>query len=320
MMPRMTSREQRRRERERGRERLGILGRIVAFRLQSNVYALTALTVLTVVSIVFYLAARDQEGFAANLWLALATSLMASVLVLASETFVKYRQHRNDIFLEGITKLGISNLHFDRRALLSELLEGCDRRFWAVGYRHILTSSLGDRIEAVADRGVAIRLLIVPPWSTSFQLVYGPQERVTENYVSILRRIVHGRDDGSFDDIEVRFVEQPLFNDTYLVDDVVVTGPYMHNVDRDHGKITANDFFTYELHRSSRLHELVLGEYETLWGIANVQLDWDLFTERLPDLTTRDLNDAERQEILREACVPIRTRPPTDADSAGGTS
>lgn len=37
MMPRMTSREQRRRERERGRERLGILGRIVAFRLQSNV-------------------------------------------------------------------------------------------------------------------------------------------------------------------------------------------------------------------------------------------------------------------------------------------
>ena len=286
-----------------GRERLGLLGKIVAFRLQANVYALLGLTALTITSILLYADSWDQGGFLANLWLAMATSLMASVLVLASETFVKYRQHRNDLFLEGITKLGISNLHFDRAGLLSELLDDCDRRFWAVGYRHIVTSSLGSQLEVVADRGVAIRLLIVPPWSTSFELVYGAHERVTENYISIFRRLIHGRENGSFEDIEVRFVDQPLFNDTYLVDDVVVTGPYMHNRDRDHGKITANDFFTYELHRSSRLHELVLGEYETLWQIANQQLDWDLFKGKLDELTTRDLTDAERQTILQGACV-----------------
>lgn len=288
-----------------------MMGKIVAFRLQASVYALLALIVLTVASVLLYAFTHDQGGFAANLWLALATSLMASALVLASEIFVKYRQQENDLFLEGITKLGISNLHFDRAALLSELLEDCQRQFWAVGYRHILTSSLGPRLEAVADRDVKIRLLIVPPWSTSFQLVYGEHERVTENYVSILRRIIHGRGTDRLDGVEVRFVDQPLFNDTYLVDDVVVTGPYMHNHDRDHGKITANDFFTYELHRSSRLHELVLGEYETLWDTAHQQLDWAMFTKKLPELTTSDLTDAQRQIFLQEACVPIEGRGPT---------
>lgn len=288
-----------------GRERLGFLGRIVAYHLQSNVYALLALSVLTVVFILLYAESADTGGFIANLWLAISTSLMASVLVLAAETFVKFRQHKNDLFLEGITKLGISNLHFDRSGLLSELLEKCDRTFWAVGYRHILTRSLIDQVEAVADRGVTIRLLVVPPWTESFRLVYGEHERVADNYIAILRAIVHGRGGARLDDIQVRFVNQPLFNDTYKVDDTIVTGPYMHNRDRDHGKITANEFFTYELHRSSRLHELVLGEFETLWEMAEEQLDWSLFLERMERLWVEDRTEAGRLELLREACVPL---------------
>lgn len=288
-----------------GRERLGFLGRIVAYRLQSNVYALLALCVLTVVFILLYAESSDTGGFTANLWLAISTSLMASVLVLAAETFVKFRQHQNDLFLEGISKLGISNLHFDRSGLLNELLEKCDRTFWAVGYRHILTRSLVEQVEAVADRGVTIRLLIVPPWTESFRLVYGEHERVADNYIAIFTAIVHGRGSARMDDIDVRFVNQPLFNDTYKVDDTIVTGPYMHNRDRDHGKITANEFFTYELHRSSRLHELVLGEYETLWEMAEERLDWSRFVRRMERLRIEDLNEAGRLELLREACVPI---------------
>ncbi|GAA4524524.1 hypothetical protein GCM10023160_16180 [Brachybacterium paraconglomeratum] len=289
-----------------GRERLGFLGRIVAYRLQSNVYALLALSVLTGVFILLYLDSSKSSGFSANLWLAISTSLMASVLVLAAETFVKFRQHQNDLFLEGISKLGISNLHFDRAGLLNELLESCDRAFWAVGYRHILTRSLVQQVEAVADRGVSIRLLIVPPWTESFRLVYGGHERVADNYVAIFNAMVHGRGSASMDDIEVRFVNQPLFNDTYKVDDKIVTGPYMHNRDRDHGKITANQFFTYELHRSSRLHEMVLGEFETLWDMAEQKLDWSQYISTMEKLRVEDLNEAGRLELLSAACVPVR--------------
>lgn len=288
-----------------GRQRLGLIGRIVAYRLQSNVFALIALTLLTAVSIVFYARSGDDGGFMPNLWLAIATSLMASVLVLASETYVKFRQHENDVFLEGITKLGISNLHFDRAALLSELLDDCSRTFWAVGYRHILTRSLAARIERAAERGVSIRVLIVPPWAESFRLVYGEHERVADNYLTVLRSILHGRGSGQLRDVEVRFVNRPLFNDTYKVDDAIVTGPYMHNSDRDHGKITANDFFTYELHRSSRLHELVLEEYEVLWDCAEEELDWGRFAAVSERLTTVDLNEAGRLAELRTACVPV---------------
>lgn len=290
---------------EGGRERPGLLGRIVAYRLQANVYALLALGVLTAVAILLYSRSSGAGGFAPNLWLAFATSLMASVLVLAAETFVKFRQHQNDLFLEGISKLGISNLHFDRAGLLRELLDECDRTFWAVGYRHILTRSLAREIEQVADRGVKIRLLIVPPWTESFRLVYGEHERIADNYIAIFTAIVHGRNGARMDDIEVRFVNQPLFNDTYKIDDTIVTGPYMHNADRDHGKITANDFFTYELHRSSRLHELVLGEYETLWSMAEEKLDWSRFESRMERLRIEDFNEAGRLGLLREACVPF---------------
>lgn len=291
-----------------GRERLGLLGRIVAYRLQSNVIALIALSILTAVSILMYSLSEDSSAFASNLWLAISTSLMASVLVLASETYVKFRQHQNDLFLEGVTKLGISNLHFDRAALLSELLEDCDRVFWAVGYRHIVTRSLAKRLEAAAERDVAIRILVVPPWTASFRLVYGEHERVSDNYFTIFQSIWHGRTGRDMSNIEVRFVNRPLFNDTYKVDEAVVTGPYMHNADRDHGKLTANDFFTYELHRSSRLHGLVLDEYEVLWDCAEEQLDWDRFGVALDRVQAEDLNEAGRLEALRSACVATPAR------------
>lgn len=294
-----------------GRQRLGLLGRLVAYRLQSNVVALIALSVLTAVSVVMYARSDDASGFMPNLWLALATSLMASVLVIAAETYVKFRQHQNDVFLEGITKLGISNLHFDRAALLSELLEECDRTFWAVGYRHILTRSLSRQLEGAVERGVSVRMLIVPPWAESFRLVYGGNERVADNYFAVLQAILHGRDGRHLNEVEVRFVNRPLFNDTYKVDDVIVTGPYMHNADRDHGKITANDFFTYELHRSSRLHGLVLDEYEVLWDCAEEQLDWELFADVVERVQTVDLNEAGRLQALRDACVPLAESPRT---------
>lgn len=288
----------------RDRRRLGMLGRISAYHLQTNIYALLLLVLLGLVAVFMYFRSASTEGFAANLWLAFATSLMASILVLLSETFVKYRAHQNDVFLEGIAKLGISNLHFDKQSLLSELMDECSRTLWAVGYRCILTSNLADKVELAASRKVAIRLLIVPPWTDSFRLVYGEQEKVADNYLAILLAVLRGSGDQVASNIEVRFVDRPLFNDTYRVDDVVVTGPYMHNADSLYGKLSANDFFTYELHRASHLHGLISDEFEVLWQAAESQLDWTLFCRLADELPAMDLNDQQKLAKLRQASVP----------------
>lgn len=303
----------------RGREKLGLLGRLWAYHLQTNVYALVLLSVLTGLSVWMYAVTEADAGFASNLWLAVATSLMASVLVLLCETVVKYRSHREDVFLEGIAKLGISNLHFDKRALLSEMLHEARGQFWAVGYRHILTAALSTQLEQAVRRGVRIRLLAVPPWSESFRLVYGTQERVAENYLNVLRAIVRGscpeESAGpsvaaapvTVRGVEVRFVDKPLFNDTYRVDDAVVTGPYMHNTDPLYGKLSANDFFTYELHRSSRLHGLVLDEFEVLWEAAEQRLDFARATAILETVKGDDLNDGQKLHLIQDACEEIRS-------------
>lgn len=285
------------------RSRLGLFGRIVAYHLQTNVIALALLTALGVLAVVMYFRTANQAGFATNLWLAFATSLMASILVLLSETVVKYRSHQSDVFLEGIAKLGISNLHFDKQALLSELMDDCKREFWAVGYRYILTSNLAGKVQSAAERKVSMKLLVVPPWTDAFRLVYGQQEKVADNYLAVLLAVLRASGSEVSPTIEVRFVDKPLFNDTYRVDDAIVTGPYMHNTDPLYGKLAANDFFTYELYRSSHLHQLITDEFQVLWEAAEQQLDWELFREFAETLPRSDLNDAQKLDGLQSTCV-----------------
>lgn len=93
-------------------------------------------------------------------------------------------------------------------------------------------------------------MLIVPPWTQAFQLVYGGKERICDNYIRVLNAIDDVRPRGKDADhpqpgqIEVRFVNKPLFSDTYKADHAIITGPYMHNTDQIYGKLFAGDFFT----------------------------------------------------------------------------
>ena len=285
-------------------ERLALHRRLRAYRLHHNLYVLVLLVLGMVASVVAYARTHDAEGFWPELALAVATSLLASILVLLSETYVKFKEHTNDIFLEGIEKLGISNLHFQKGELLGGLMDRCEHVFWASGYRLILTRGLVPQIESLARRGVTCRLLVSPPWHEAYRSVYGEQERVMGNYYAVLDAFARGAEQG-VPTCEVRFTDKPLFSDTYKVDTQLVTGPYMHNRDAVHGRITANDFFTYELHRHSRLYELVNGEYETLWSDASEVLDWDRYREAAADARVRDLNDQQLQDALRAACVPL---------------
>lgn len=291
-------------------DRLPLHRRLRAYRLHHNIYVLGLLLTGMVVSLVVYARIHGQDGFWPELSLAVATSLLASILVLLSETYVKFREHTNDIFLEGIEKLGISNLHFQKGELLAGLMDGCEHVFWASGYRLILTRGLVPQLEALSRRGVRCRLLVSPPWHEAFRAVYGDQERVMANYYAVLDAMLRGADRGT-PPCEVRFTDKPLFSDTYKVDTQLVTGPYMHNRDAVHGRITANDFFTYELHRHSRLYDLVNREYETVWEDADSALDWDLYRTASAEARASDLNDRQMQELLRSACRPVRAEVPT---------
>ncbi len=279
-------------------EHLPLRRRLRAYRLHNNVYVLVLLVLATAASVVVYAQAGDGSGFLPNLALATATSLLASIFVLLSDTYVKYRERSNDIFLEGIEKLGISNLHFNKRELLSGLMDTCQHAFWASGYRLLLTRTLAPQIEALSRNRVACRLLVSPPWEAAFRSVYGEQDRVMANYFAVLDAVLRGSG-GRPPTCEVRFTDKPLFSDTYRVDSQLVTGPYMHNRDAVHGRLTANDFFTYELHRHSRLYDLVRDEYETVWSDAEGELDWEQYAAASAEACRSDLTDRELQQLLR---------------------
>lgn len=280
-------------------EHLSLWRRLRAYKLENNVYVLGMLVVATALSVLLYWKS-DGEGFLANLWLAVATSLLASIFVMVSDIYVGYRSHENDIFLEGIERLGISNLHFNKRELLVSLMEGCTQRFWASGYRLILTAQLAPQISALSRQNVEMRFLCTAPWTEGYKLVYGEQDRVMDNYVRVLDAVL--QQSPQPDHVVVRFTERPLFSDTYRVDEQLVTGPYMHNRDPYHGRLSANDFFTYELGKRSRLHELVEDEFITVWNDAEWELEWDRCREALEEIRSQDSTDQHKQELIRGAC------------------
>ena len=284
-------------------EHLSLWKRIKAYKLAVNVWVVLVLSFLGIASVfIYYLA--DYSGFVGNLAIAASTSFFASVLVLISETYLKFRSHENDIFLEGIEKLGISNLHFQKSELLRSLMRRCEEDFWAVGYRQILTASLSDQIEEMASRNIKMRFLLVPPWEEAYRLVYGSQDRVMSNYIKVFDSILFGSSSPE-DHCEVRFCDKPLFNDTYRVDADFITGPYMHNRDKHNKKISAQDFFTYELKRASDLHRLVEEEFSALWEESDNKLDWKKYRESSEKIKSLDLNDAAIQDLMREAIVKI---------------
>lgn len=220
---------------------------------------------------------------------------------------MKYKSHKNDQFLEGVQEFGIHNLHFDKQKLLQDLLVDCDKEVWISGYRLILTSKITDSLVHAIQQGASIRMLISPPWHPGFQSVYGEKERAMDHYFKVLQAIARASD--NVEKIcEVRFTSKPLFNDTYKIDMHLVTGPYLHNRDEEHHRITANDFFTYDLIRKSRLYQLIESEYLTIWEEAEERLDWDRYAKAVEEYRTKDLRESEKVALIKNACTRIEAK------------
>lgn len=143
-----------------------------------------------------------------------------------------------------------------------------------------------------------MRFLVCPPWEIAHELVYSSDlESSLDNYIYIMRVLSTFEATDTTGVVEVHFSKKPLFNDTYLVDDKIVTSPYMHNKDLTHGVITAKDFFTYELDKEYRLYQLIKDEYEAVWADCEDTLDQDAARVIIGELDARSLDCTYRDKV-----------------------
>lgn len=281
--------------------KLSLWGKIKAYRLKNNFIVMMFLVVIFILSFVVYLqpAARNND-VVSNIAMALFTSLLATIFAMCAEIYVQFKSYENDQFLEDIHTFGIANLNKNKEVLLRDLLRECDRVIWISGYRLIMTNHLKVDIGAAVERGVEVRAVLCPPWTAAFQMVYGTHEKVMNNYYQVLHAIDEARKDDVIYDI--RFTDKPLFSDTYKVDQNLVTGPYMHNRDKEYNRIMAKDFFSYNLVKKSKLYNIVESEYLTLCDEAVQVLNWEKFREAYKAVKSGDLREAEKIAMLESAC------------------
>lgn len=245
--------------------------RIKARHLESNVYTLIAFIVLFVVFTVLY--ALVPNGLGGEIFIAVSTSLLASIFISFFDIYTEYRNFENSQFIENLYRFGIHNLHFDKEDVLRDLIRSAHDEIWVSGYRLILTKDLVKDLYDALRRGVNIRFLVCPPWEEAHRLVYSDLESSLDNYVHIIKALSSADGVNGSGVVETHFCKKPLFNDTYRVDDKIVTSPYMHNRDLTFGVISAGDFFTYELDRNYRLYQLLEDEYQVLWESCDDTLD-----------------------------------------------
>ena len=290
--------------------------KLKSYRLHHNVYVLLALVAAVIVStaVFYFLYVTGDQGFLFNLMIAISTSLMASIFCMVSDMILKFKECENDKLIKGLHEYGICDLHFDKLALLENLLEGCSRECWISGYRLILTRKLIPYIEDAVERGIKIRILVCPPWTNAYKSVYGSQDQTIDNYCKVFQAVlrVAGGPVRAGDICQVKFTEKPLFNDTYKVDDYLITGSYLHNRDKEYGRMTAGDFFCFDLERRSELYTLINEEYLTLWEEATSDLQWDKFAEICGQYWSQDLRESERINLIQSACSEITAEKTTE--------
>ena len=296
------------------RKKESLWQKLKSYRLHHNVYVMMALIAAVILSTAafYFLYITGEQGFLFNLMIAVSTSLLASIFCMISDLILKYKDAENDKLMKGLHEFGNCDLHFDKLNLLENLMQDCSRECWLSGYRLILTRKLIPQIESVIEKGLMIRVLVCPPWSDAYKSVYGTNDLTIDNYCKVFRAILRaaGSADKAAKLCQVKFTDKPLFNDTYKVDDYLITGSFLHNRDKEYGRITAGDFFCFDLERRSQLYDLINEEYLTLWDEATCCLDWDGFAAICEDYWTKDLRESEKIDWIHNVCQEIPAKDP----------
>lgn len=279
--------------------RLTLWERIKARHLESDIYAILVSAIIFAVSTYLYYFQPVRSEMFGEFQLAVSTSLLATIFISIVDFYTKYRSFEKSEFIESLYAFGIHNLYFNKQDVLTRLIDKAQSEIWVSGYRLILTERIATHLHDARRRGVSITMLLCPPWSYTHELVYGDVEDSLGRYVNLFKMIVDNvqSDAGT---VSIRFTDKPLFNDTYLCDNTIVTSPYMHNRDITHGVITAADFFTYEVDEHSRLFDLLKSEYTVLYESAPYELTYDEMVAALSEIekNSRDLSFMDKADIL----------------------
>ncbi len=280
-------------------ERKTLWERIKAYKLDTQVIIGIILTIIVIISVVVYLQPSFRKNeVLVNIVLVLFTSLLVSIITIFVDVITAYNKDKREKYIESLREFGIGNLYLNKEALLKELLCNCREHLWISGYRLIMTYNLRDEIYKAIKRGAVFRAIICPPWTDAFKMVYGSNEKVIDNYIKIFH-LIHKAcvETGKPDTANcVVFVNKPIFNDTYRIDQQLITGPYMHNKDERYNRLMAKDFFSYDIIRDSKLNKLMNDEYETLFSEAEAKLDWEKFEEVYADIINTDYRESEKIE------------------------
>ena len=289
------------------KERISWIEKMKAYRLMNKFAVTIALAVVVIISVVLYLTEWVQSSeILKELFIAIFTSLLVSILIMDTEIYVEYKDNERDQFLEDIHTFGIANLNKNKEEVIRDLLTECDSTIWISGYRLIMTNNLKSHFAAAVERGATGTAILCPPWTEAFKLVYGEYEKVMNNYFEVFHAISEARKVCG-KPFHVYISEKPIFSDTYKIDQKLITGPYMHNTDSEYGRIMAKDFFSYNLsNKKSRLYELVENEFNTLVNDSSFILDWDEFDKAYEKRQKGDYNEAGQIKLFREAFIPVR--------------
>ncbi|MCR5032126.1 MAG: hypothetical protein K6A92_04630 [Lachnospiraceae bacterium] len=287
----------------------GIWFRIKAYHLHTQVYVTCLMVFIFVVSIVVYcIPAVRQSEVLSNLMLALFTSLLVTVFTTIADLYISYKNHRSEEYLEDMHQYGIASLHRDKKRALQNMLSDCDKSIWISGYRLILTRDLIPDIEAAIGRGARVKAVICPPWNEAYGMVYGDSGKVMDNYFTVFHAIYRACMEHGFSpaEFQVYFINKPIFSDTYRVDQNLITGPYMHNRDREFKRLMAKDFFSYDIVRQSSLYAAVNDEFATLCDEAEEILDWSLMEELYQRFEKEDWTEAQKRDEFHKMCKKIK--------------
>ena len=298
-------------------EKMSFWKRMKAYKLDTQVkITVFVLVVFVLALLAYFVPGWRADEVVSNILLALFTSLLVTILTMVTDIVVGYNKHKNDQYLEDIYQFGIETLHRDKKRALKELLAECDKRIWISGYRLILTRDIRKDIREAILRGATVTAVICPPWSQAFQMVYGENEKVMDNYLDCFYTINEAREEMGLpeDKFQIVFVDKPIFNDTYRVDMNLITGPYMHNFDAEFNRLMAKDFFSYNIVRQSKLYQLMYEEYQTLYCEAKWQLVWEEFVKVYNTVRTGDYREVEKAELLKGACKEVAFPPNTKLD------
>lgn len=287
------------------RTRLQILNQ---YRLTGNIFFFVLLVLLTILFLVVWIFTPSRE-MVHELSIAFSTSLIASALCLLSDLFLKYRESKNDEYIQTLKSFGIDNLQFHKDELLENIIPRCRHEIWISGYRLIMTAKT-PFLQSLSDAckhhsGIQIKVLTVAPWSNTFRLVYGDED-VSHNYLKVFQKLCDCMVEYGCQ-LEIRMTEKPLFNDTYKADDRFVTGPYLHCMDKNDRIITAKDFFSLDINDPKKdLYDIIYKDYMTVWESAPIIFDCNKFyaafhaNEKQP-LSTDSME--ERLKLLKSCCL-----------------